>query len=135
MSNVFIQLMNCFDISLIKELGNNLDILLEFLKFFRRRFMKEIKLMKKIKNKDEFKGSDNSFSISYYEQSKFNIIKEKFDSDFKNVNINNSVDKILLGKKNNFLNSDDEFRSKRKNYYYKSNTKKMKKSKSLIDFM
>ena len=112
-SNIFIQLLNSLDMTLIKEFVQNLETLLSFLKLVKKKSMKEFKLYKQLKNnKNEENSSDYSIPIEY-EKNFINIIKKSFGRI--NIIRNKSMDRYNLNKKIIFLKlslSDEHIENK-----------------------
>ena len=137
-SNIFIQLMNCFDLAIIQELDKNWEILIDFLKFVRKVSLKEFKLYKHLKNNDRSQSdsSNISFSIEQIETNIFNVIKYSFDIKIYNRNI--SLDKLNLNKKcipsDFYLVNNEKKYNKIYEYYKKRKIQRRAKSEDILTY-
>ena len=137
-SNIFIQLMNCFDLAIIQELDKNWEILIDFLKFVRKVSLKEFKLYKHLKNNDRSQSdsSNISFSIEQIETNIFNVIKYSFDIKIYNRNI--SLDKLNLNKKcipsDFYLVNNEKKYNKIYEYYKKRKIHRRAKSEDILTY-
>ena len=137
-SNIFIQLMNCFDLAIIQELDKNWEILIDFLKFVRKVSLKEFKLYKHLKNNDRSQSdsSNISFSIEQIETNIFNVIKYSFDIKIYNRNI--SLDKLNFNKKcipsDFYLVNNEKKYNKIYEYYKKRKIHRKAKSEDILTY-
>ena len=95
-SNIFIQLMNCLNLSLIKELEKNSEILIDFLKYVKKLSIKEFKFYKNLKIQNaqkiqrDISNSEISNSIDLLDNNIINKIKQNLDIEISKINL--SVD-------------------------------------------
>ena len=102
-SNAFIHLMNSFDLGTIKDMADDLEILIYFLKLVKDMSMKEFKLYKKLKGETvQINSSRSSFSIDVFQKNNINNLKRSLNSRISYKNF--SMEKLNLNRKRFSLN-------------------------------
>ena len=105
-SNIFIQLMNCLSLSLIKELEKNSEILIDFLKYVKKLSIKEFKFYKNLKIQNaqkiqrDISNSEISNSIDLLDNNIINKIKQNLDIEISKINLSVDYKKCISIKYN-----------------------------------